>query len=118
MLPGESISKYQRHGQSPSPSQSQSPSQSPIQGPALPTESAPAERPEQASIIASFPEDEPMFAAEVAEPLHAQHEHVRDAEGYVEVHVTVSGAAPEIGEREMDEGRDEARSAAETYSAP
>jgi ribonuclease G len=118
MLPGESISKYQRHGQSPSPSQSQSPSQGPIQGPALPTESAPAERPEQASIIASFPEDEPMFAAEVAEPLHEQHEHVRDAEGYEEVHGTVSSAAPEIGAREIDEGGDEARSAAETYSAP
>ncbi len=114
MLPGESISKYQRHGQSPSPSQSQGP----IQGPALPTESAPAERPELASIIANFPEDEPMFAAEVAEPLHEQHEHVRDAEGYEEVHGTVSSAAPEIAEREIDEGGHEARSAAETYSAP
>src|SRR6266851_1276117 len=118
VLPGESISKYQRHGQSPSPSQSQSPSQGPIQGPALPTESAPAERPEQASIIASFPEDEPMFAAEVAEPLHEQHEHVRDAEGYEEVHGTVSSAAPEIPAREIDEGWHEARSAAETYSVP
>src|SRR5229473_1532751 len=112
MLPGESISKYQRHGQSPSQSQG------PIQGPALPTESAPAERPELASIIANFPEDEPMFAAEVAEPLHEQHEHVRDAEGYEEVHGTVSSAAPEIAEREIDEGGHEARSAAETYSAP
>src|SRR5216684_7323874 len=112
MLPGESISKYQRHGQSPSQSQG------PIQGPALPTESAPAERPELASIIANFPEDEPMFAAEVAEPLHEQHEHVRDAEGYEEVHGTVSSAAPEIAEREIDEGGHEARSAAETYSVP
>src|SRR6266852_6436854 len=114
MLPGESISKYQRHGQSPSQSQG------PIQGPALPTESAPAERPEQASIIANFPEDEPMFAAEVAEPLHEQHEHVRDAEGYEEAHGTVSSAAPEIAAREIeiDKGGNETRSAAETYPAP
>src|SRR6266849_4195574 len=110
MLPGESISKYQRHGQS----------QSPTQSAALPTESAPAEPPEQASIIANFPEDEPMFAAEVAEPLHEQHEHVRDAEGYEEAHGTVSSAAPEIAAREIeiDKGGNETRSAAETYPAP
>ncbi len=112
VLPGESISKYQRHGQSQSLSQSLS------QSAALPTESAPPERPEQASIIANFPEDEPMFAAEVAEPLHEQHEHVREAEGYEEVHGTVSSAVPEIAAREIDEGGNEARSAAETYPAP
>src|SRR5208282_3921247 len=44
VLPGESISKYQRQGQSQSPSQSQ--------GPALPAESAAAERPVSAAIVA------------------------------------------------------------------
>src|ERR1017187_4675866 len=63
VLPGESISKYQRQGQN--------------QAPALPAESAAAaERPVSAAIVANFPEDEPIFAAEIAEPLHEQHEHV------------------------------------------
>ncbi|HEX7422947.1 MAG TPA: Rne/Rng family ribonuclease [Terriglobales bacterium] len=100
MLPGESISKYQRQGQG--------------QGPALPAESAAAaERPAPASIVSNFPEDEPIFAAEVSEPLHEQHEHVPYAEVYEEVHGTVSSAAPEIAEV-----GNEARAVAETYSAP
>jgi ribonuclease G len=105
LLPGESISKYQRQGQS----------QSQGQGPALPTESARAERPAPvpASIVANFPEDEPIFAAQVSEPLHEQHEHVPDAEVYEEVQGTVSSAAPEIAEV-----RNETRAEVETYSAP
>jgi Rne/Rng family ribonuclease len=83
VLPGESISKYQRQNQSA----------------ALPTEIAAPERPTPvlASIVASFPEDEPIFAAEVAEPLHEQHEHVPEAEVEEEVHGTLSGV-PEIAE--------------------
>ena len=65
-----------------------------------------------ASITANFPEDEPIFAAEVAEPLHEQHDHVPHAEVYEEVHGTVS-SAPEISEVE-----NEARTVSETYSAP
>ncbi|MGD0793824.1 MAG: Rne/Rng family ribonuclease [Terriglobales bacterium] len=104
LLPGESISKYQRQGLG----------QNQNQGQALPAETAaPAEQPAPASIIANFPEDEPIFAAEVAEPLHEQHEHVRDAEVYEEVHGTVASAAPEIAEV-----RNEARAVVETYSAP
>jgi ribonuclease G len=99
LLPGESISKYQRQGQG--------------QGTALPAEIAPAERPAPASIVANFPEDEPIFAAEVAEPLHEQHEHVPDAEVYEEVHGTVASAAPEIAEV-----GNEVVAAAKTYSAP
>jgi len=103
VLPGESISKYQRQGQSQSPSQSQ--------GPALPAESAAAaERPVSAAIVANFPEDEPIFAAEVTEPLHEQHEHVLDAEDYEEVQGTLSSAVAEAG--------NEVRAIAETYSAP
>ena len=80
LLPGESISKYQRQSQS--------------QSAALPAENAAAERPATASIIANFPEDEPIFAAEVAEPLHQ--EHVPDVEAYKEVRGTDSSAAPAV----------------------
>src|SRR6202165_6076648 len=109
LLPGESISKYQRQGQSRNQSQNQ--------GPALPVENgAPAERPAPimpASITGNVPVDEPIFAAEVAEPLHEQHEHVLHAEVYEEVHGTVSSAAPEIAEV-----GNEARTVSETYSLP
>src|ERR1700686_3224680 len=111
LLPGESISKYQRQGQGQSRNQSQN------EGPALPAENAaPAERPAPimpSSITANFPEDEPIFAAEVAEPLHEQHEHVLHAEVYEEVHGTVSSAAPEI-----EEVGNEGRTVWETSSAP
>jgi Rne/Rng family ribonuclease len=59
ILPGESISKYQRQPQSAAPA-----GESPAQVPAGP------------AIAANFPEDEPMFAAAVSEPLHEQHEHI------------------------------------------
>jgi len=106
LLPGESISKYQRQGLGQG------------QGLALPVEgAAPAERATPvsaaASIVANFPEDEPIFAAAVAEPLHEQHEHVPDAEIHEEVHGTVSNAAPDIAE-----ARDGSRAVEETYSAP
>src|SRR5208282_4519611 len=96
LLPGESISKYQRQGQSQSESENRVP--------ALSGESAAAERPAPASIIASFPEDEPIFAVKVAEPLHEQHEqeHVPEAEAYEEVHGAVSSAEPEIAEAETE----------------
>ncbi len=50
------------------------------------TSAAAAERPASAAIVANFPEDEPIFAAEVSEPLHEQHEHVLNAEVEEEVH--------------------------------
>src|SRR6266852_6317685 len=114
LLPGESISKYQRQGRGQGRNQSQN------EGPALRAENtAPGERPAPimpASITANFPEDEPMFAAEVSEPLHEQHEHVPHAEVaevYEEVHGTVSSTAPEIVEL-----GNEARTVSETYSTP
>jgi Rne/Rng family ribonuclease len=110
LLPGESISKYQRQGVGQSRNQSQN------EGPAVPPESAAPAAPAPfmpASITANFPEDEPMFAVEVAEPLHEQHEHVPHAEVYEEVHGTVSSAAPEISEV-----GNESRTVSETYSAP
>jgi Rne/Rng family ribonuclease len=68
LLPGESISKYQRWAR-----------QAP-QTPAAITEAVrePAAEPE-APLAAAFPEDEPIFAAaqSAAEPLHEQHEDVQ-----------------------------------------
>ncbi len=83
ILPGESISKY-RQG---------------AQGSALPAEVAPP-APQAASLITSFPDDEPMFAAEVAEPLGEQHEHVPQSEVYEETHEPVSSAPPQVLEAE------------------
>jgi Rne/Rng family ribonuclease len=98
LLPGESISKYQRQGQNA----------------ALPVETATAERPVPTSVVANFPEDEPIFAAEVTEPLHEQHEHVAEAEFEEEdVQANVSSATPD-----MAEFRNDSRGVAETYSAP
>jgi len=71
LLPGESISKYQRW------------SQAPVQEahPADTTEEASPETSSESAIpvAAAFPEDEPIFAADaaIAEPLHEEHEEVR-----------------------------------------
>ena len=101
LLPGESISKYQRQAQN--------------QGPALPAESAAEEQPTSASasLLSTFPEDEPIFAVELAEPLHEQHEHVLQAEVDEEEHTAASSATPEIAEL-----RNEVRAVLETYSTP
>ena len=110
MLPGESISKYQRQGQSRNQSQY-------ARAELRRRRTAPAERPAPimpASITANFPEDEPIFAAEVAEPLHEQHEHVPHAEVYEEVHEDrFKRSAGNCGSKERG-----ARPVSETYSAP
>jgi ribonuclease G len=67
VLPGESISKYQKHAQAQRPASSEE-STTNVQR-AVPT-----------SITASFPDDEPFFASTVSEPLHEQHDHVTQAE--------------------------------------
>ena len=102
VLPGESISKYQRQGQTAG----------------LPAENA-AATPAQASaaIVSNFPEDEPIFAAESAEPLHAQHgeELAPHAEVGEEPHASAFSAAPEIAEfRNVAAPAAEPDSAAET----
>jgi Rne/Rng family ribonuclease len=63
ILPGESISKYQR--------------QTPGAAPAAATA---GEHTAEIALAASFPEDEPIFAAEASEPLHEQHDHVTPVE--------------------------------------
>ena len=71
LLPGESISKYQRWAQQPAAGESRSQGQS--------TESVSAAGTQSAAPLTSFPEDEPYFAsgASVAEPLHEQHDDSR-----------------------------------------
>src|SRR5208283_1869963 len=77
VLPGESISKYQRQGLGGSASANASESgRPPLRAENAAAESSPA----SAAIFANFPEDEPIFAAEAAEPLHEQHEHVPHSE--------------------------------------
>jgi ribonuclease G len=76
LLPGESISKYQRYSQVASP-------------PEVPLSegSAEASAESNSAIAATFPEDEPIFAGEElsSEPLHEHHEDLRPAgEGAVE----------------------------------
>jgi Rne/Rng family ribonuclease len=108
VLPGESISKYQRQAQS----------QGQTERPALSSESVAAvEQPapasaSSASIVSTFPEDEPIFAAELAEPLHEQHEHVAEAEEEEE-HAASSNATREIAEL-----RNDAQAFAEISSEP
>ena len=102
VLPGESISKYQRQGQE----------QAQAIGSAMPVENVSAEPPTPPSITANFPEDEPIFATEVAEPLHEQHEHVTEAEVYEEARGSVS-SAPEIAEF-----RNESHAVSEIHLAP
>jgi len=81
ILPGESISKYQRQAQSS----------------AAPVEAAP-EEPVTTSILSNFPEDEPIFAAEASEPLHEQHDHVEQTEVYEEAPSASVSAAPPVAE--------------------
>ncbi|HKS73990.1 MAG TPA: ribonuclease E/G, partial [Terriglobales bacterium] len=72
LLPGESISKYQRYSQQAHPAEAQ-PASAAIQE---------VEASEADSAVAStFPEDEPIFAAgeAVAEPLHEEHEDTHSA---------------------------------------
>jgi len=120
ILPGESISKYQRQGQTSGLSSGQvsdqSSDQDSDQNQALPVESTEATgqtAPVQPSVVANFPEDEPIFAAEVAAPVHEQDEQAVHAEVEEEVYESASTAAPEIVEL-----RNEARALPETYTEP
>src|SRR5580698_1329618 len=107
VLPGESISKYQRQGQSASANAAER------QSPSAETVIAATERPIPASIVANFPEDEPIFAAAVAEPLHEQHDHLPDVEVEEEVHENAANAEAEITEASNS---NKERAVAETYS--
>jgi len=74
ILPGESISKYQRYAQQ--PPAPEAPARQAVTR--VTSEIAPAAPAEpQSPVAAAFPEDEPIFAAagSAAEPLHEQHDH-------------------------------------------
>ena len=73
LLPGESISKYQRYSQA--PVQEAHPAEAVEEGsPETPTEAV-------APVAAAFPEDEPIFAgAASTEPLHEEHEEIHAVE--------------------------------------
>ena len=73
ILPGESISKYQRYSQQPTAAELQ-----PAEVAEEPVESSVDAN---SALAANFPEDEPIFAAEheIAEPLHETHDDVRAA---------------------------------------
>jgi len=76
LLPGESISKYQRWAQQPARVAAAPATEATAEGqPALPDEGA-------APVASAFPEDEPIFAAAeaVAEPLHEEHEDIPQEE--------------------------------------
>jgi len=107
VLPGESISKYQRISQN----------QAQPQEPVAPREafSVTSATPVPASIVANFPDDEPIFAANVAEPLHEQHDHVPHAEFDEEVHGAAASAVPAAEDWKV---RDQVQSALGSYSAP
>jgi len=72
LLPGESISKYQRFAQQPVAQQP------PVRQAVTAVESETHDQP-VTPVAAAFPEDEPIFAAteQVAEPLHEEHEDIR-----------------------------------------
>jgi len=72
LLPGESISKYQRYSQQAHPAETQPASATTQEAEGIEAEAA---------LASTFPDDEPIFAAAeaVAEPLHEEHEDVRAA---------------------------------------
>jgi Rne/Rng family ribonuclease len=72
LLPGESISKYQRWAQQP-------PAQQPLTREVAAAAATEARTESIAPLATTFPEDEPIFAAtnSVAEPLHEEHEDIR-----------------------------------------
>jgi len=92
ILPGESISKYQRQATSVVP---------PVQ-----TES---EHELPSAVASNFPEDEPIFAAETSEPVAKQPELLEAAEVHEDVAASASVRAPQ----QMEELRSDAAATAE-----
>ncbi|HUM04453.1 MAG TPA: Rne/Rng family ribonuclease [Terriglobales bacterium] len=86
ILPGESISKYQR----------QAPNT------AVPAERSAQEQPTTTSVASSFPDDEPMFA-EPVEPLQEQHEYEEVADAYEDPEESESHAMEQAPEAPIAE---------------
>jgi Rne/Rng family ribonuclease len=96
LLPGESISKYQRYSQT-----ATAPEPELTEGSAEPSEAS------TSAVAASFPEDEPMFAAGEAssEPLHEQHEDLEPAEEAADSAATAANWNREFRRSEKEEVR-------------
>ena len=88
LLPGESISKYQRWSQQASATE-------PVVRDSM-GEEAPQRRDSSVPLAESFPEDEPIFAAteSVAEPLHEEHEDIRANHEETTEHVESASTSP------------------------
>ncbi|HZC23028.1 MAG TPA: hypothetical protein VE866_06795, partial [Candidatus Binatia bacterium] len=94
LLPGESISKYQRYAQ---PPVQETQSRPPADYSAPLTES-------EAPLAAAFPEDEPIFAAgSLSEPLHEEHDHAPAPEEHVESASTSAAWSQEFRRPENEE---------------
>jgi ribonuclease G len=103
MLPGESISKYQRQGVGQSASENADVSAVELEreqpSRLFEEESAsPSGLPTVAAIETNYPEDDPNFAAEAAEPLHEQHEHITEQELEEEGHGAAASAGVDTAE--------------------
>jgi Rne/Rng family ribonuclease len=115
LLPGESISKYQRFAQQPPAKQSNPQESIAVSAPA--SVAAPA-----SPLAATFPEDEPFFAGEAAaaEPLHEEHHNdSRAVEAVEEEHLNAASAAADWNsEFRRPETAGAERSAAPSSEAP
>ena len=98
LLPGESISKYRRFSQPASSLEPSTPG-----GTATPATDA------SSAVAATFPEDEPIFAADAAtsEPLHEQHEDLRVAEEAPESAATSVSWNREFRRQEQEQQEEE-----------
>ncbi len=114
VLPGESISKYQRQGQS-SPQSAGDDSFESHQGPSQ-DESAHFEQsiPASAAIRSNFPEDEPIFAVEASESQVYSHETATHVEEHEEIRSIGTNFASDIAELKSRSTADGYRAAENT----
>ena len=87
LLPGESISKYQKQAQSPAETENQRSDNFRAEN-RRSQSSENAAQETTASLFSSFPDDEPIFASTVTEPLHEQHEYVSGEEAHEDTFVS------------------------------
>src|SRR5438477_677167 len=101
LLPGESISKYQRYSQQP-PAEELPTSKSAGDLRAEPGSESPS------PLATTFPEDEPIFAspAALSEPLHEQHDDTQAAEEPVEAAATSTSWNREFRQNQHEEKDD------------
>jgi len=105
ILPGESISKYQRPAQA-----------------SAPVAEAVEESPVSTSITSNFPEDEPIFAAQGAELLREEQDSAPQAEEFEETVIEEAApsaaveTAPQVAELRADAAQSEEEAAVESHA--